>query len=260
MYNLFSYLVIAAFGWYGLKLFFLDELVLYIHERYELFVLFGAIVCFIIGIMGIVITCFRLMRRLFQKHKDEKHFHRPRLLSTIIMYIPLIAFLGFGLLLPPRTLSYTSVEQRTDVSPNLHPNVPFPKAEKRTLPAQPIEYNFNDWIYVLASEPDQSAHIGKLVKLEGFLFRLENYPEGTYYFYRYVIYHCLIDARPYGFRIVYNGEQTFQQDEWVELSGTFNLMTDPIDGTDVLTIEADSIEKKQQPKNPYLYPAVYSSE
>lgn len=91
------------------------------------------------------------------------------------------------------------------------------------------------------------AHVGKTIKLSGFVFRLPDFRANYFVCGRNMLLDD--DAKVVGFLCTYNGDLELKDSEWVEITGTI------VKGyytTDMPVIEVTSIQKITAPANTFV--------
>jgi len=235
------YLTILLFGIYGAKLFLLHKISFYISYRYELFFLFGATVCLIVGGIG-VLQVLAQNKNTFLKIRYGK-----KDLKTFTKNLPIVFTLLVALLLPAWTLHSASLSQQP-VSLNN-----FPISSSRTiLPKNTQDYTFQNWIYVLSFMPTQASISGKLVKITGFVYRAPDYRQNVFMVSRFQVTCCSVDATLIGLPVKSDKTVPFQQDEWVEVKGKFAVFLNRKNEKQVFIVPSE-IKKVKEPEFPYTF-------
>ena len=141
-------------------------------------------------------------------------------------------------LTPPATLSAELAMQRDTGTPPL-----FQGADTVALASTGDTANFGvgEWASVFATATNPEAFDGDQVTLTGFATPAD----GGFALTRLVITHCVIDAQPASVAIsTGDGVETGQ---WVTVTGTIR------DDDGRLTVHPSSVERIDQPKDPYEY-------
>ncbi len=280
MKKVLSFTILLLFGIYTLFLYSQNKLGLYIHPRFFEESFAAGLVAVFVGILGISISlkqrnlarmnfidrkflliilmilfavfinplfCLFALIILFAPIKDKRFddFLKNEIISTLI--VGSIALIG--LLLPARGLSSITASQRSiDLnSINLTENN---SASAQSFNKSTSKYSIGDWIASLAYNPDNEFYKAKEVNLTGFVYHPENQNlnEDTFLISRFIITCCAVDARPVGLKVKYSTwKDEFKQDEWVSVSGKFDI------NNDELVIIPDKITQTDQPANPYIY-------
>jgi uncharacterized repeat protein (TIGR03943 family) len=113
-------------------------------------------------------------------------------------------------------------------------------------------YSFSEWLAIRRVDENFAFQNNKYVKVTGLVLKPEEVPDDIFFVTRSMISCCAVDSIPYGFPVKFDTWQnTIEQDDWVEVVGIYKVMTRK--GEDKLIIEADSIKKIEEPKDPYIY-------
>jgi uncharacterized repeat protein (TIGR03943 family) len=104
-------------------------------------------------------------------------------------------------------------------------------------------FGVGEWATVFATATDPDAFDGDPIELTGFVTPGE---DGAFDLTRLVITHCVIDAQPASIPV--SGESAPATGEWVTVTGTVRSTSDGR-----LQIDPESIERIDEPKDPYEY-------
>lgn len=140
-------------------------------------------------------------------------------------------------LTPPATLSAQLAMQRDTGTPPL-----FQGADTIALAAtgDTASFGVGEWASVFATATNPESFDGSQVTLTGFVTPGDDGFSLT----RLVITHCVIDAQPASLRIA--ADAGYDTGQWVTVTGTIRD-----DGR--LAVHASSVEKIDEPKDPYEY-------
>ena len=141
-------------------------------------------------------------------------------------------------LTPPATLSAELAMQRDTGTPPL-----FQGADTVALASTGDTANFGvgEWASVFATATNPEAFDGDQVTLTGFATPAD----GGFALTRLVITHCVIDAQPASVAI--STGDSVETGQWVTVTGTIR------DDDGRLTVHPSSVERIDQPKDPYEY-------
>lgn len=144
------------------------------------------------------------------------------------------------LVLPPASLSAELAMSRDVGAAPL-----FAGADVVTLAAtgDTSSFGVGEWATVFATATDPDQFDGEPIELTGFVTPGES---GDFDLTRLVITHCVIDAQPASIPVT--GESAPETGQWVTVTGT---VTSTTDGR--LQIEAESVERIDEPEDPYEY-------
>lgn len=162
---------------YILNLFWSGSLNLYIHPRYNILTMILTIISLVISIVAIF------------KFDNEDKIR----LNLSAIYIAFFIFLI--VLVPTRSLSYLTAEQRINSSFENNSNVsPIDIYLKNT-----DHFSFADWIRNVSTE-NMESYIDTNATLQGFISNLSKQEDGQYFMItRFMITCCAVDASPVGF-------------------------------------------------------------
>ncbi|WP_066415567.1 TIGR03943 family putative permease subunit [Sutcliffiella cohnii] len=93
--------------------------------------------------------------------------------------------------------------------------------------------------------------VGKRIEMIGFVYREPDFTENQFVVARFGLSCCVADAGVYGTLSNMPGGQNLELDEWVSVSGVLEVIE--YNGWILPYIQVDSLEKIEQPKNPYIY-------
>src|SRR5579872_4223709 len=137
MKKYFSAITILLFGVYLLKLTVTNGLQLYININNIWYTVFTGIVCFCIGILGLLVTV---------REKSHHEVHKKWKISAILLSIPLVAALFLGITLPAEPIVYSASNfnpiQPQPYEPNKDVN---DEVIARLLGFNTEQYTFAEW-------------------------------------------------------------------------------------------------------------------
>lgn len=203
-----------------------DKLLVYIHPRY---VVFTTVLC-LAAVIVVLLSAFF--------YKKTAHTHRHSLNSLM----PLILIVSAILLLPPRTLTSSTVSQRFNTSQSgQQTDIDFTGST--------LGLSVSDWFQVLNIYEDPNYYSLKQAKITGFIYDA-GLGEDTVWVSRFVLTCCAVDARPVGVPVhVENWADKYNEDDWVTVKGEFK-QTETLQGTKIV-LHTTSIETIEEPENPY---------
>jgi uncharacterized repeat protein (TIGR03943 family) len=169
--------------------------------------------------------------------------HRPHpvaVAATAVGGVVASVLVLAALVTPPASLSAELAMSRDIDAPPL-----FAGADAVTLAAtgDTAEFGVGEWATVFATSTNPDAYDGEPVTLTGFVTP----GEGSFDLTRLVITHCVIDAQSASIP-VQTGDEAPDTGQWVRITGTVNATADGR-----LSVEADSIERIDEPGDPYEY-------
>jgi len=96
------------------------------------------------------------------------------------------------------------------------------------------------------------AGVGQRVRVTGLVSKSAGLRPGEFPLLRFLIVHCVADARPVGFLVV-NVPDKPDLDQWVEVEGVVTVTERQ--GDRLLAIEATSVVPVTEPADPYVHPS-----
>ena len=225
----------------GLFLFwqwFSGNLSLYIHARFSWLTLVAALSFVLIG--GVYHT--RRERLDAQHHHGEFAWGGFFLILTPIL---------FGLLAPGKPLGADAMRCRSINVASIG-STATPITKKIAVIHHDEPQTILDWVMAFWSESNLANIVGAPATVSGFVYRDQKATTGMFMVGRFVITCCAADATPVGLYVAWPNSQTLSNDQWVEVSGHFELQTLAETATPVLVAEAITVI--DMPEQPYLYP------
>jgi uncharacterized repeat protein (TIGR03943 family) len=161
----------------------------------------------------------------------------------------LLATAILGLVFNPRVFaSQTAIQRGVTDSLTLTRSQPQAFHSSR----RPEERSLIDWVRTLNVYPEPDAYTGQKAKVQGFVIHLPELSKEYLLLSRFVITCCAADAYPVGLPVkLPPGQQNYPPDIWLEVEG--QMQTEDLGGKRQLTIQANSIQKIPEPKDPYAY-------
>ncbi|MCP3029067.1 TIGR03943 family protein [Halobacillus sp. A5] len=113
------------------------------------------------------------------------------------------------------------------------------------------EDNYIGTISLLEEEVDQ--YIGKEIKMNGFVFREDGFPDDRLVVGRFGISCCVADGGVYGVLVQGDGQNfdQYKNDTWIEVTGTVKKVEH--NDWELPMIEPTEIKTIDAPKEPYVY-------
>lgn len=116
-----------------------------------------------------------------------------------------------------------------------------------------IEMNnevFEPYFGQINEEPEK--YIGKTIKMQGFVYKEEDFQPNQLVLTRFLITHCIADASSIGFLTEFNEAYSLEQDTWLDVEGTLEMTV--YNGSEMPTLKITSWKVIKEPKEPYVYP------
>jgi uncharacterized repeat protein (TIGR03943 family) len=234
---------IAAWSILMLEYSITGKIYLLIHRDYFWLVIFG-------GVSLLLIAFFKakqlLQRRRHLENSDAEHMNvfPPGVGSLILLVTAMM-----GLMITPQVFASDKAMTRS-VAELLGPTRSQPQSFKSSR--RPEERSLLDWIRTLSVYPEPDSYKGQKAKIQGFVVHQPELSKDFIMLSQFVITCCAADAYPIGLPVKINESRgSYPPDTWLEVEG--KMMTETIGGKRHLALEATTIKKIQQPKNPYSY-------
>ncbi|MBP1966868.1 TIGR03943 family putative permease subunit [Paenibacillus aceris] len=268
-----------------------DALIYYVAPRMALWVKSLAVGMYVLAMHQLYLA----VRDIRSKEKTSSiacscsaHSHDQWKPSVIIMYtvliIPLILAFSFpnavlgsqmaakkGLNLTPSGILVNN--NYGDAGPNLVPNdklqlvtgptFPFNEYTKPYAKRAADMYNqplvlINDDFYIeslTSLDLYQDQFIGKKVQISGYVYRLDNMNKNQFALGRFSMRCCVADSVPLAILVETDNPEQWKNDMYVVALGTIEKRN--LDGKDVVTIVAKTIDTQKEPTSPYVYQNAY---
>jgi len=225
-------LILFGMGIYLALLILTGNLDNYINQRFAWLVVVGAL-------LFIVLALTTLNGSLKPKRHDHEHHHYHITWDIILV----VAFpLLLAVLIPSRALGIEAVNGGVSLSP----------VGIAGVARSPLDRNILDWLreFDRASTPAQFN--GTAVDVTGFVYREPIHPDGGFMLARFTMSCCVADAFPIGMPVMAAAGEEYTAGEWLRVGGQLKASAF---GAEILPIVfADSIERVDEPRQPYLYP------
>jgi uncharacterized repeat protein (TIGR03943 family) len=157
--------------------------------------------------------------------------------------------LAIGVLIPAKPLDASAVSAKglTTSSALISAD-----SSSRLLETDSEQRNILDWVKLFYFEKDLAPFIGQPASVIGFVYHDESLTNGQFIVSRFILSCCAADGYAVGVIVEPPAGITFEQDTWVQVSGSMGVIT--YYGTPSPLIRADQVEVVAQPEQPYLYP------
>jgi len=214
------------------------QLGLYIHPRYFTFT------AILVG-LGLVATI--AAHAIAEPGDDHDHpaptGWRGRLQGSGGVLAALALVVGL-LVLPPATLTTTTVEQR-DLNSSI-------EADAQLVGADPATFQLRDWAALLSHPATAVTYAGQQITLSGFVTPAPDGNPDVFYLARFVVTCCTVDAQPVGIPVTSPAwADSHPVDGWLEVTGT--LVTSEASTTGGVVLKPSSIDSIERPAQPYDY-------
>lgn len=241
-----------------------ETIVFYIHERFTLLTLLGAVTL-------LLIAAGYIFHPAHEDHTHDHahdHDHAVSWWGLLIVALPVVV----GLLVPPQPLGAVALLNRTlnlgdwEADPLAAANsgaassragrsaVPFPQIP----PLRPESNNAAageatpiNWPTFLQQMTTPAALQDKEGELTGFVYRDGRFANNRFLLGRFVVSCCVADAMALGVVVEWPEAADFPADEWVTVHGRFQM--GEFDGRSLPILIADRVQSTETPEQPYFY-------
>lgn len=240
--NWLEVLAIAAWGSLMLKYWLTGKLNLLIHPDYFWLVITG-------GLGLLVVAGLKTWQLLRWRRRAIGAVQHVTLLPPGFSSTLLLGTAILGLMFTPRVFASQTALQR-GVTDYLAATRTQPQAFRASI--KPEERSLLDWVRTLNVYPEPDAYAGQKVKVQGFVIHPPELPSEYLLISRFVITCCAADAYPIGLPVkLTDNRQVYPPDTWLEVEG--QAIAQQLGGKRQLAIQASSLKKIPEPRNPYEY-------
>lgn len=120
--------------------------------------------------------------------------------------------------------------------------------ESEVIEGNEIIFNENNYIHYLEDLGNNlDKHVGKKIKIAGFVLKKEKEAKDEFVVSRMLINCCAADSQVLGLAVKYDKAYTLKKDEWVTIEG---IVTSEDNHA---VIKVSKLKKIEKPSNPYIY-------
>ncbi|NOU69380.1 TIGR03943 family protein [Paenibacillus sp. LMG 31461] len=280
-------IVLLAFVFFIVHAFRSDTLVYYVAPRMELWVKCLAVGMYVLAMHQLYLAVNDVIskRRITAMECScSSHSHHQWKPSIVVAYgallIPLVLAFTFptavlgsqmaekkGLNLSPSsslilskggdvgTPAVTNLTMQDETDPVFQSNdytLPYAKLASNMYKEPVITISEDLYIESLTSlDLYQNEFIGKKVQIQGYVYRLDIMNDKQFALGRFAMRCCVADSVPMAILVEADNPEQWKNDRFAVVLGT--LEQRKIDGKNVLTIVAKSMETQNSPTSPYVY-------
>ncbi|WP_020616094.1 TIGR03943 family putative permease subunit [Paenibacillus daejeonensis] len=163
---------------------------------------------------------------------------------------------------PPVSEASPSVEPETPSEPADPLDAMFPadlytesyaRNAKKLYKQDHIEVVEKQFIETLTTLDLYREHyLGKTVQISGFVYRESAMPSNQFVVSRFAMNCCSADSMPYGLMIQSDNASAYDDDSWLQVTGTLELTE--YNGNEIMILHATSAESIAPSDTPYVYP------
>lgn len=225
-------LLLIGFCMHPFYLYMDGNLNLYIHPRYNWFVLLMCVTGVFLLIAGLV------------KSKSQGML-RFRYFDVLLVVLLILAFI-----VPARPLSEQLAGKKSLVLPSYEQG--GLDDGDTACPAQIEKYTIDVWVYVLGYY-HYDCFSESSVDITGFVVDTADnpLPGNMYYLGRTVISCCVIDARPHALPVLVNNGVKYDKDTWLRVVG--KLQRERINSMEQVVVKPSKVIETEDPSKPYEF-------
>jgi putative membrane protein len=121
-------------------------------------------------------------------------------------------------------------------------------SEKQSIEGNEIIFNEKNYIHYLEDLGNNvDKHVGKKIKITGFVLREEDLSKNEFILARMLINCCAADSQVLGIVARWDKAETLSEDEWITVEGIIGISDEHA------IIQVTKLSKTQKPNNPYIY-------
>jgi uncharacterized repeat protein (TIGR03943 family) len=226
----------------------------YINERFAGFTLFGAVGLIAVGLAyhfgrkPASASAQDLAHDVGQEHSHAPattHAHSLSWGGAFLVALPVI----LGLAVPAKPLGVAALDNR-EFNLNLESSA-LPASLRNVADKAAEERNILDWSRTFQKTTDYGTLVGETARVTGFVYKDPTYGADHFVLTRFVVSCCVADASVVGL-MVRSQDPSLQNDQWIEVTGTF--VPSDVAGWQAPVLAAESMTPVETPQQPYLYP------
>ncbi len=227
-------LILLGLGLYLTLLIATGSLNYYINQRFAWLVYVGAAIFFLLAL----VSFWQSWRR------PAGHYHQNYEISWDILLVAAFPLL-LSLLIPARALGIEAVNGGVSLNP-------VGRASAAAFNRSPLDRNILDWLREFERAATPAAFNGQPVDVVGFVYREPHFDADKFMVARFTMSCCVADAFPIGLPAQFAAAADYEAGVWVRLRGQLQAGTFADEFFPIALVE--SIERVEQPEQPYLYP------
>lgn len=196
----------------------------------------------------------QLLDPLLPARNTDEHCHTH---GGIWRFVPFFAILLLAFAVPENTLNANLVSSKglnsqPIVTANSIQDLPRPLAAalSKMSTIKITNLNYTEAVCEINNFPQD--YIGKKVTMTGFVFRSPELASNQISLVRYVVMCCTADSLPYGIMCEGTDTKNYPDGTWLAIEGVVQMSK--YDDKDVPSIKITSLQKIEEPQDPYVYP------
>lgn len=252
----------------------------YINVHYRYLAIISMALSFILAIVQLILWNKEEDKESTEHHRQDEHDHGldksyQRGIAYLLLALPLMV----GFLFPTVSLDTSIVEAKGFNFPLSKESVGDPDVETQYLkPDTSIYFDKTDYDkqmkqalsryikddHVKVTEENYlevmeliynypSEFIGKTITYKGFVFNAAQKEQSNLFVFRFGIIHCVADSGVFGLLTKMPDGQTFENNEWVELTGTIHSGYYAPFKREIPMVDVTKVTSIEEPKNQYVY-------
>lgn len=244
------FIILVGFTYYIYYLISTKKLYLFIHPRMTIYMYFSLIIFSILSLLQI--------KKIFKvKGGHAKAASTIFLLPLVLVYI--VNPQGLDAEIASQK-GYSTNSYGVASSPSTTAAPTTSKSDESSTSAlqgnliKPNEQNYSDVVNEIMYNANK--YKGKNITLGGFVYKDGTLPKDTFVVGRMLIICCAADAELTGLAVKMDNS-TLQNDQWVEVTGTIDVMPnfdkDDTDNKIIPVIKVTNVKPMAKPSNPYIY-------
>ncbi len=196
----------------------------------------------------------QLLAPVLPARNTDEHCHTH---GGIWRYVPFFAILLFAFAVPENTLNANLVSSKglnsqPIVTANSIQDLPRPLAAALSKMSiiKITNLNYTEAVCEINNFPQD--YLGKKVTITGFVFRSPELASNQISLVRYVVMCCTADSQPYGIMCEATDTKNYPDGTWLTIEGVVQMSK--YEDKDVPSIKITSLQKIEEPQDPYVYP------
>lgn len=252
----------------------------YINVHYRYLAILAMVLSFVLAIVQLILWNKEEDQIKNDHHHHDGHDHgltKPyqRGIANLLLLLPLVV----GFLFPTVSLDTSIVEAKGFNLPLSKESVGDPDVQTQYLKPDTSIYfdktdydkqmkealkpyikddhiavtdeNYLEVMELIYNYP--SEFIGKTISYKGFVFNSSDTAQSDVFVFRFGIIHCVADSGVFGLLTHMPTGQEYQNNDWVEVTGTIYSQYYAPFKRELPTVEVSQVIKVDQPKNQYVY-------
>lgn len=252
----------------------------YINVHYSYLAILSMVLSFVLAIVQLILWNKEEDKKTKENHTHAGHEHglnkpHQRGIAYLLLSLPLIV----GFMFPTISLDTSIVEAKGFNFPLSKESVGDPDVETQFLKPDTSIYfdktdyneqmkqaltkyvkdnritvtdeNYLEVMELIYNYP--SEFIGKTISYKGFVFNSKRKEQLGTFVFRFGIIHCVADSGVFGLLTNMPEDQSFDNNNWVELTGTIHSEYYAPFKREIPSVDVTNVKKVEEPKNQYVY-------